>query len=262
MARRIAQELALKFGDATIKVEINITSQKIKFKLNISGEYPKSIDLAHPEIDPIPVPYEYDYEDYEISLETFKKYVNFRSNMLIGLVTSDSFPGGELTSNNMINVSNLTKDDRVQNAIASRLPVIKSDYFICIFVNDPNGTFDDQDIIVYLPSGIQSENITSNVVLEKPETFSHLELVDNITITEDTAYSNPDYYKFNVSTETYIDEVFLEQVFGIVDRARVTITNGSGSFRVLKSSVESGNKVKVKAGFYSYPGITSITKTV
>lgn len=199
--------------------------------------------------------------DYQLSLDTLKQAPNLKSNSLICIIKPNSTTDNEVNINNLINISSITKEQRLNNSYSYNLPL--KDYgYVAIFVKDPDGTFNDHDIIVYASQNDTLENLTSNQQFELIQTFNHLDLLDNITVSEDTSYSNDDYYKFNVSTESYVSEVFLEQVIGITDRSRVKLTSGEGSFRVLKSSVESGDQLRVKVGFASYTGLANATKTV
>jgi hypothetical protein len=65
-----------------------------------------------------------------------------------------------------------------------------------------------------------------------------------------------------VTTEAYINEVYLEPVCGILNKTRVKITNGQGSFKILTTGLEAGDEIRVKAGHKKFTGIASYSKTV
>ena len=66
----------------------------------------------------------------------------------------------------------------------------------------------------------------------------------------------------NVSTDTFIDEVYLEQVYGLLNKTRVKLTNGQGSFILYATGLESGDTVRVKAGHKKFTGIADFTAPV
>lgn len=243
MAKRIFTKIA-GYTPNVRQYNLNITENSLK--VNIVETYDSVSNII---------------ADYELSLDVLKQAINLKSNSLISIIRPPSVGSNLVTTNNLINISSLTKDQRLKNSFSYNLPL--KDYGqIAIFVKDINGTFNDHDIIIYGTENDVQENLTSNQEFELTETFNHLDLVDIINVSEDTSYVNDEYYKFNVSTASYVDEVYLEQVRGIIDKARVPLTAGNGHFRVLKSSVEAGDELKVRAGFASYVGLTIVTKTV
>jgi hypothetical protein len=64
------------------------------------------------------------------------------------------------------------------------------------------------------------------------------------------------------SSDTSLDMVYVEPIVGIVDKTRVKLTNGIGSFNILTSSLESGDVVDVKFNFKHYTGVARFTKTL
>jgi hypothetical protein len=64
------------------------------------------------------------------------------------------------------------------------------------------------------------------------------------------------------SSDTSLDMIYVEPIVGIVDKTRVKLTNGIGSFSILTSSLESGDTVDVKLNFKYYTGVARFTKTL
>lgn len=65
-----------------------------------------------------------------------------------------------------------------------------------------------------------------------------------------------------VTSEPYINEIFLEQVYGILNKARVKLTNGQGTFNILTDGLQSGEEIRVKAGHKKFTGIASFSKII
>jgi hypothetical protein len=207
--------------------------------------------------------------DLTINISEISKIPNIKPNSFI-TIGHNYIIRNSLDKNVLINLSSSTYVSRTFNPYASKQVKIGEDiYPFLLFVKDPNVTsFDDIDIIIpgntfgniTFTSNATFTDYTSAVYAskfpEKDPALPHLQeedFLDTITITKDTSYVNADYSKYTVSTESYIDVVLLEQVIGIPDRLRVDLIDGTGSFRVLKSSVD--NKFAVKAGFGYYTNI-------
>ena len=59
-----------------------------------------------------------------------------------------------------------------------------------------------------------------------------------------------------------ITEVFVDPIYGSVNKTRIPLTNGIGSVLVSTDGMNSGEKVKVKFGWYSYTGVASFNRTL
>ncbi|CAB5220237.1 hypothetical protein UFOVP235_16 [uncultured Caudovirales phage] len=57
-------------------------------------------------------------------------------------------------------------------------------------------------------------------------------------------------------------EVFLEPIVGVLPKSRVTLTNGTATFRVSALGLQSGETIRVKAGWRYFPGLAEITLPV
>jgi hypothetical protein len=257
MAQRILLKTGLQIRSEyeSVTYNVNVTSNLIT--LQISHEIP---DDNLPSIDLI---------NCTLSLETLKSMKRLKPNTLVALAIP-SVKWRYQQVGDVISVdSTMLKDaSKLSHTIRSNNPgsafVSPVPAYLYIFVKDTvNGTFNDYDIIVVGPSKeftFNSNETFTDGILDTE--YDHVDLVDTITATEDTQYSNEDYYKFNVSTASYNEEIYVEPVVGITDRTRIKLTNGNGSFRVLKSSLLSNDTMRVKLGFYSYSGLTEVTKTV
>jgi hypothetical protein len=62
----------------------------------------------------------------------------------------------------------------------------------------------------------------------------------------------------NVTSDTFIDEVWLEPVYGLLNKTRVKMTNGQGTFTALSTGLEAGDVIRVKAGHRKFTGLADI----
>lgn len=188
-------------------------------------------------------------EDWELPFSTLSTIPKYNSNTLVGIKLS---PTGELK---LTNESLATYVGRFTNSRAASV-VTESDTNIQILVKNTTGSFAESDIIVFA----RPENYTlesgSTPVVDNGTTI--IELLDTITITKDTSYSNADYTKYNISTNSYVDEIVVNQSVGIIDKSSVVLSAGVGSVRVLKSSLDN-EPARFKVGFVNYPGIIKYT---
>lgn len=132
-----------------------------------------------------------------------------------------------------------------------------------IFINDATN-FTNCDFAV-----LDIENRDVSVEVNSPHTVetntrSWKEFLSTITLSSSqNNVSSGDIVEVNVSTSnTNLEYVFLEPVCGVVDRTRVKLTNGQGKFKILTSTLESGDIVDVKAGFKTITGLARFTKTL
>ena len=63
-----------------------------------------------------------------------------------------------------------------------------------------------------------------------------------------------------VHTHPNIKKVYVEQVVGIPDRLEVKLTNGTGTFKILTSTLDPGDIASVKVGFKYWTNVETVTK--
>lgn len=89
------------------------------------------------------------------------------------------------------------------------------------------------------------------------------EVIAPITLSStQTTVSADSSITVTVATAAYIKEVYLEQVYGILNKARVKLTNGQGSFKIMTDGLQVGEEIRVKAGHRKYTGIASFSKQI
>jgi hypothetical protein len=134
-----------------------------------------------------------------------------------------------------------------------------------IFIPSITGDFTTFEYSVYNEVGgneieveVNAPHTLSNELRSWKQFFS--------TITTTTQQATPavgDIINVTVnSSDTSLDMVYVEPIVGIVDKTRVKLTNGIGSFSILTSSLESGDVVDVKLNFKHYTGVARFTKTL
>ena len=199
-------------------------------------------------------------QEWTIQFSDLSSIPKYNSNVLIGF----KFDINNKEKYDVYNMSLRTFPGRDKNNRAGRnRPSLDSN--IQILVKNTTSSFADADILVYVDNTYTfvanvdvleiTESETLNIIGNTIDIISHL---DNITVVRDDTYANPDYDKYTISTETYVDQISLEPLVGILDKSRVYLSNGKGSVRVLKSSLDTGETAKFKVGFVNYPGLVTV----
>lgn len=133
-----------------------------------------------------------------------------------------------------------------------------------IYVGDSSGDFDDFTMILRLDNleefvfeGPSASSITNEIVQYAKD------LIPPITLSStQTSVGVDSSITVNVSTDPSVKEIYLEQVYGILNKMRVPLTNGSGTFNILTTGLEVGDMIRVKAGYKKYTGIADFNITV
>ncbi len=133
-----------------------------------------------------------------------------------------------------------------------------------IYVGDSSGDFDDFTLVLRLNSldefifeGPSVSSITNETV---PSARS---LLPSITMSSTQTTIEPDSsITISITTDPSVKEVYLEQVYGTLNKMRVPLTNGSGEFQLFSTSIASGEMVRVKAGYRKFTGVSDFSMTV
>lgn len=243
---------------------INITADTLTFKTVFSGTTEQTTyDEVTNETTTNTVNQNTIVDNWTLSLSELKKCKSLKSNSLFAINPPHSDSQVTAMVYQCISVGEFSLQQKTlsPNALKSTAAYNMNPYPLFILVKDVNGTFEDHDIFLLGDRSEYAINVVSNVEFATEETarFDFLNFVDSITISKDTTYTNENYIRYNITTGTGVDTIYLDPVVGIVDKARVTITNGQGSFRVLSNSVDGTDKITVKAGFYTYPRVVTFT---
>lgn len=137
--------------------------------------------------------------------------------------------------------------------------------FWTIFVPDEDGDMTDFDIRVAVDVDYEDGyNIIGPSAADWVNTpIQVTEMISDITLSSaQTTVTTDSFIDVDVTSDVFIKEVFLEQVSGILNKARVSLTNGQGSFRVLTNGLQAGEQVRVKVGHKKWEGVGSFNITV
>lgn len=237
--------------DHLAKINLEITSSLIKFKFSqkVSAEEPFNVTT-----------------DIELPFTAIQDVPRIASNTLIAVSQVYKSDKNVKTINyrSLFNVSELTKPQRYRMPLTSKLYGSEPIPNLYIFVKDLSKGFEDCDIIIFSPTNNLEFNAAADFTpITSLTELNQLDLLDSITLEKDDSYINDEYIKIKVITEPYVNTVYIEPIQGIIDAVRVNIDEtGVGSFRVLKSSVEPGNSIRVSAGFKFYTGIANLSLPV
>ena len=89
------------------------------------------------------------------------------------------------------------------------------------------------------------------------DVITSLEVGDEIGIFDSNGIVDSDGNTINHATDVY-----LEHTGGYLPHHRISITDGTGSFKVGALGMTSGDMFKVKIGFRSYTGLADVNYTV
>jgi len=104
-------------------------------------------------------------------------------------------------------------------------------------------------------------DVTGGTVVEGE--FYWRSLLSKVTATTQSSSTAGTSIKVNVTAEeTNLKKLYLEPICGVLDRTEVKLTNGSGSFNILTSTLIAGETVEVKIGHKKFSNITKFTKVL
>jgi hypothetical protein len=132
-----------------------------------------------------------------------------------------------------------------------------------IFINDATNFTNCNFMVLDIENRDVSVEVNSpHTVEDSPKVWTDLLSTITLSSTQNTV-SSGDIIQVDVSTSnTNLQYVYLEPVCGVLDRTRVKLTNGMGKFKILTSTLDSGDVVDVKAGFKTVTGLARFTKTL
>jgi hypothetical protein len=109
--------------------------------------------------------------------------------------------------------------------------------------------------------GFEVEGPSASSFIDENATLETLFAPISLSSTQSTVTANSSI-TVTVNSESYIDEVFLESISGILNKVRVKLTNGVGKFTILTTDLEVGDEVRVKAGHRKWTGLATFSKQI
>ena len=120
-------------------------------------------------------------------------------------------------------------------------------------INLPEDSSDFADHTVTITGNLTKHSLDPVVKL----TF---ELMPEITITSSS--KDGDVITVNFETANTVNFIYLVQDAGYLPKVKIPVTNGSGSFKVVTTGMDTGDTVKVKLGFKYWTNRTTFTTTL
>jgi hypothetical protein len=133
-----------------------------------------------------------------------------------------------------------------------------------LYVGDSSGDFNDFTMVLKLndPEEFIFEGPSASSITSETVAFAS-DLLPSISLTSSQNSVGVDSsITVDVTSDPSVKEVYLEQVYGVLNKTRVPLTNGVGSFVILTTGLSVGDMVRVKAGHRKYTGITDFNITV
>lgn len=225
-----------------VKLSVNVTSSVIKCKLEvILGDASTVIS------------------DWDLPFSVIKDVHQIAPNSLVSVFIPPSDRNKKILGpKNLLVISQFTylnRSSNTRNPIIAGLYTLDQPATVQILIKDPDGSFDDSNVIVFTKDEYQL--VTSNEKIEWNGDI--IPLLDPISVTKDMTYDDAEYFKYKITTAPYVKSVEVHARTGILDKMRVNLTNGIGYVRGLKSSVEGSDKISFKVGHLNYLNIVSFT---
>jgi hypothetical protein len=147
---------------------------------------------------------------------------------------------------------------------------IKEDYVnLRFFINNTTDNFTDfiYQIGVVFDSETNDVVDTTEIIITgatlSNTNYTWKTAFSPITLSSGTITEGDNSLEVTVSsTNTSLEKVYLKPVCGVLDRTEVKLTNGTGKFKIITNTLESGDIVTVKAGHKKFSNVTTFTKTV
>lgn len=207
----------------------------------------------------------------KLALSEFRKANRFYSGTIFSFNNTSIKKDGSL-----INLKSSDLCSLLQNTIATKSPELYTNTInnecnlvqLRIFVPTASSDFTECKYTLGFPP-IGEQYHTVNVETNNTASYDNTptpwkSLFEGITLsTDQSSVSVGETLVVNVQAENpELDYVYLEQVCGILDRTKVTLVNGVGSFNVLTDTLTSGDTIEVKYGYKLYTGLGTFTKTI
>lgn len=136
-----------------------------------------------------------------------------------------------------------------------------NNYPYYIFVDDQNSDFSTWTVVLRIPETANySFAGTYKTAAETAETIPGFKgNLPSITITSSSASLQPNSSAtLTFTTDPSVKEIFLDAVYGMLNKQRVTLTNGVGTCTVYSTDLQVGETVRIRAGYRRFPSLDQI----
>lgn len=161
---------------------------------------------------------------------------------------------------NVIDIFSLSKEAKPLALVSNGSNVAMN--MFTLFISDSSKDLTHSTIRLSTPINGNFEVVGPSAADFIDESLDIRDLISPITLTSSGDLNPDSSITINVSSDSFIKEIFLEPVVGILSKHRVKMTNGSGSFKLFSTGLETGDIVRVKAGHRKFDAVTDFTKTV
>jgi hypothetical protein len=207
----------------------------------------------------------------KLTLAELQQANRFYSQTMFGVYNSAIKLDGSLVNLNSSDLSSLFQSTLPSKSLFLQNSTVNNNTMLLPFRIFVTYASDDFTKFKYHLAKVQGEEAptvtvnTNNTATYNPTPTNWKSLIDDV-LTLSTNQSNitpGDKILVTIqSSNTNLDYVYLEQVSGILDRTKVALTNGTGSFNILTDTLSSGDVAEVKYGYKLYTGIGTFTKSI
>jgi hypothetical protein len=134
-------------------------------------------------------------------------------------------------------------------------------YPFYILVDDQDGDFSTWTVVLRTPQNANYQYAgTLKTAAESATTVAGFkEHLPTITLTSSSQTIAPNSsVTITVSADPSVKEVFIDAVYGLTNKQRVTLTNGTGSLTAYSTDLVAGEAVRVRAGYRRVPSLNQI----
>lgn len=136
------------------------------------------------------------------------------------------------------------------------LDAVYNNYPYYIFVDDQNSDFSTWTVVLKIPENVNyifEGNLKTAV--ETATTITKFgDHLPGITLSSSATSVAPNSsVVITINTDPSVKEIFLDAVYGLLNKQRAIITNGTGTVTAYSTDMATGENVRVRAGFKRFP---------
>ena len=137
-----------------------------------------------------------------------------------------------------------------------------SQALMMVFIKDSSADLTQAVIRLGVPVDGNYEVVGPSAADFSDADLNFKDLISDITLTSTGSLAADSSITVNVQSDSFIKEVIVEPLVGMVSKTRVSLTAGQGSFKLFSTGLESGDVARVKVGHRKFDSVATFTKTV